>query len=135
MRGLLVRFLVTFVAVFLVAYIVPRLFNLQPPINLGSLENPNWLTLTIFSAVLALVNTFIKPILKLLSLPITCLTAGLFSLLINVLMFFLAAWLTNLMQVGGGTVEVSWLGALLGALAVAVVGLVVNMFLPDAWDA
>ena len=134
MRALLVRFIVTFLAVFLVAYVVPRIFNTTPPISIGSLENPDWLTLVLFSLVLALVNTFIRPILKFLSIPITCLTAGLFSLFINVVMFFLAAWLTNLLK-GGEFVNVGWLGALLGALAVAAVGFVLNIFLPDQWDA
>ena len=137
MRALLVRFIVTFLAVFLVAYVVPRIFNLEPPISLGSsLENPNWAILLIFSAVLALVNTFIKPILKLLTLPITCLTAGLFAIVINLLMFFIAAWVTNLFETQiGNRVEVGWLGALIGALAVALVGFVLNIFLPDKWDA
>ncbi len=116
----------------MVAYVVPRLFNFEPPIDVGSLEEPNWTTLIIFSIVLALVNTFIKPILKVLSIPITCLTAGLFSIVLNLLMFFIAAWLTN--QLGQGVVNVSWLGALLGALAVAAVGIVLNMFLPEKWD-
>jgi putative membrane protein len=136
MRALLARFIVTFLAVFLVAYVVPRIFTLEPPINLGSsLESPNWAILLIFSAVLALVNTFIKPILKLLTLPITCLTAGLFAIVINLVMFFIAAWLTNLLEAQTGSrVDVGWLGALLGALAVALVGLVLDMFLPDKWE-
>lgn len=137
MRALLARFVVTFIAVFLVAYVVPPIFNLEPPIDVGSWEEPNWTTLIIFSIVLALVNTFIKPILKVLSIPITCLTAGLFSIVLNLLMFFMAAWLTNELlknQLGQSEVNVNWLGALLGALAVAAVGIVLNMFLPEKGD-
>jgi putative membrane protein len=44
--------------------------------------------------VIGLVNALVRPLLEILSLPITILTLGLFSLVINALMFALAAWLT-----------------------------------------
>jgi len=85
----------------------------------------NWVTLAIFAGVLALLNTFVRPILVFLSIPLTCLTMGLFVLVINTAMFALAAYFTD--------VEVSgFLGAFIGALAVSVVGVVANMFVrPD----
>ena len=127
MRTLIVRFISTLIAIFLVARGLPLLFpNMDPPIGVD--DN---VTLVIFSLVLALVNTFIKPILKVLSMPITCLTAGIFSIVLNLLMFFLAAWLTT--QIGR-QVNIGWLGALIGAIVVAAVGVVVNMFLPDKDD-
>jgi putative membrane protein len=46
----------------------------------------------IFAVVLGLVNGIIKPIVKLLTLPISILTLGIFSLLVNLAMFYLAAW-------------------------------------------
>ncbi|AFK03764.1 membrane protein of unknown function [Emticicia oligotrophica DSM 17448] len=51
--------------------------------------------------VMSFLNTFIKPILKLLSLPITLLTLGLFSLVINVGIVYLAAYLVEGFRVGG----------------------------------
>jgi putative membrane protein len=51
--------------------------------------------------VLGLVNAVIKPIIHLLSLPLTILTLGLFSLVINALMLMLAANLTNDFSVDG----------------------------------
>jgi putative membrane protein len=134
MRALLARFIITFIAVLLVAYGIPRLFNLSPPIRIGPLDTPDWTTILLFSALLALVNTFIRPILKVIALPITCLTAGIFSFVINLLMFFLAAWLTNQLR-GGENVQVDWLGALIGAIAIAVVGLIINVPLPKRWEA
>ena len=58
-------------------------------------------------------------------------TAGLFALVINVVMFFIAAWLTSLFN---RQVEIGWLGAIIGAIAVSIVGVVVNMVLPDRRD-
>ncbi len=128
LRALFIRWITSAIAVFLVTWGLPKLVpTIDAPIKYGN-GYDDWTTLLIFAGVLALVNTFIKPVLQILSLPITCLTAGLFALVINVVMFFLAAWLTSMFN---RNVEVGWLGAIVGAIAVAIVGLVVNMVLPD----
>lgn len=119
MRTLLIRFVVIVAAIFLVSWGLPQVFKMEPPIKYD-----DWGTLLIFSAILALINTFIRPILKLLALPITCLTMGLFGIFINVVMFFLAATLTSLFS--GRRVELGWGGALIGAIAVWVVSFIVN---------
>lgn len=116
---MLIRFVVIVAAIFLVSWGLPQVFKMEPPIKYD-----DWGTLLIFSAILALINTFIRPILKLLALPITCLTMGLFGIFINVVMFFLAATLTSLFS--GRRVELGWGGALIGAIAVWVVSFIVN---------
>jgi putative membrane protein len=68
----------------------------------------------IFAVVLGLLNAIIRPILLLLTCPITLLTLGLFVFVINALMFALAAWLVPSVHVEG------FLGALLGSLVVTV---------------
>lgn len=117
MRTLLLRWAVIVIAVFLVAWGLPQ----TGLVDTSLVSYTDWVTLAIFAAVLALLNTFVRPILAFLSFPITCLTAGLFGLVINVAMFALAAWL-----VPGMTVQGFW-GALVGALAVTIVGVVINM--------
>lgn len=117
MRALLLRWAVTVIAVFLVAYGLPRLNLTSEPL----ITYPDWVTLAIFAAVLALLNTFVRPILVFLSIPITCLTAGLFIFAINTAMFALASWLVHGFNVSG------FLGAFIGALAVSLVGVVVNL--------
>ncbi len=117
MRTLLVRWAVIVIAVFLVAWGLPQLGILRDPI----ISYNDWLTLAIFAAVLALLNTFIRPLVGLLTLPINCLTFGLFSIVINAAMFALAAAL-----VPGFHVADFW-AALLGAAAVSVVGALANM--------
>jgi putative membrane protein len=117
LRTLVVRWAVIVVAVFLIAWGLPRLGILTGPI----ISYDDWVTLAIFAAVLALLNTFIRPIVGLLALPINCLTFGLFSIIINAAMFALAAAI-----VPGFHVADFW-AALLGAVAVSVVGALANM--------
>ena len=58
-------------------------------------------TAIIAAVVLALINTVVRPIVVLLTLPISMLTLGLFLLIINAAMLSLAAWLVNGFDVGG----------------------------------
>jgi putative membrane protein len=72
-------------------------------------------TAIIVALVLALLNTFIKPILVILTIPVTIITLGLFLLVINILIIKLTDSL-----VGGFTVD-GWLSALLFSLIVSLV--------------
>jgi putative membrane protein len=78
----------------------------------------------LFSIVLGLVNAFVRPVLFLLTLPFTLITLGLFIVILNAIVF----WLATLLPVG---VEVNGFGgALLGALTVSIVSYVASRFLP-----
>ncbi|MCD9855919.1 phage holin family protein [Epilithonimonas sp. JDS] len=55
----------------------------------------------IFAIVLGLLNLIVKPVLSILSLPITILTLGLFSFVINALIILLTDYLMDSMQVEG----------------------------------
>lgn len=70
-------------------------------------------TVLLFAVVLGAINAFIKPIVKVLSFPITCLTFGLFAIVINTVLFWVGAYLTP-------NLEVSWWGAFFGSLLVSV---------------
>ena len=119
MRTFILRWAVIVIAVFLVAWGLPQtgIFGNTQFINYGN----DWVTLAIFSGILALLNTFVKPILVILSIPFTCLTAGLFLIVINTALFALAAWLVPSFSVAG-----FW-GALVGAIAISIVGMAVNV--------
>lgn len=80
-------------------------------------------TALIAALVLGLINTFIKPVLALLTLPITLLTLGLFSFVLNALMFGLAAYFLD-----GFNVEGFW-AALIGALLFGVLSWIANAIL------
>lgn len=121
MRTLLIRWAVVVIAVFLVAWGLPQTGLVSRPI----IKYDDWATLAIFAAVLALLNTFIRPILAFLSIPITCLTAGLFGIVLNAIMFSLAAYIVQ--KVGGDFYVADFWAALIGAIAVSVVSLVINL--------
>lgn len=70
--------------------------------------------------VLGLVNTFIKPILVVLTLPITFFTLGFFIFVINAFAFIIASWL-----VPGFTVYSFW-GAFWGALVTSIISWILN---------
>lgn len=60
-----------------------------------------WPSAVIAALVLALVNAVVKPIVRLLSLPVTILTLGLFSLVVNAAMLYLVAWAVDGVQTTG----------------------------------
>jgi putative membrane protein len=62
---------------------------------LGPQDSGHWLSMGILAAVLALLNAFIKPVLQIISFPITVITLGIFALFVNTGVLYLAAWLGN----------------------------------------
>lgn len=80
-------------------------------------------TAIIVAIVLGLLNTFLKPVLQILALPITIITLGLFYFVINVLIIYLATYLVDGFYVDG------FISALLFGLVVSVVSAVLGMFL------
>lgn len=74
-----------------------------------------WWPLIIAATVLAIIHMIIKPILKVLTLPINIVTLGLFSLVLNALFFWFVANIINGFSVSNFT------AAFLGAIVVAIV--------------
>lgn len=74
----------------------------------------SWQTLAVGSAVLGAVNTFVRPVLTVLTFPITLVTLGLFYFVVNGVAFGLAAALAPGFDVG------SWTAAILGAVVTGV---------------
>lgn len=75
--------------------------------------------------VIGLVNAFIRPILRFFAFPITLLTFGLFTFVINALTLWLASALTP----GSGFEIKGFFPALLGSIVLAIVSSVINYFL------
>jgi putative membrane protein len=99
----------------LLAWIINTIALFLVPYLLRSVYIRDFGTALIAAALLALVNTLIKPILVVLTLPVTVLTLGLFIFIINGLMFWLVA---NL--VGGFAVAGFW-SAVAGALVYSII--------------
>jgi putative membrane protein len=110
MKQFLIHWLVIALALWVTAYVLPG-------VNVDSTQ-----ALAIAAIVLGLVNALIRPILTILTLPITILTLGLFYLVVNGLTFLLASKLVSGFHVAG-----FW-WAVLGALGVSIVSSFVGMF-------
>ena len=82
------------------------------------------LTIGAIALILALINTIMKPLLSFLAFPITCLTLGLFQLVINTLMLLLASWVSGLV---GLTLEFdSFWWALLAGVIIGILSAIVE---------
>ncbi|WP_137994530.1 phage holin family protein [Streptomyces vilmorinianum] len=86
-------------------------------------------TLILVALVFGLVNFLVKPIVKLISLPLFILTLGLITLVINALMLLLTSWLADQLDLSFH-VEGFWT-AVLGGLIISVVSWALNVVLPD----
>lgn len=78
--------------------------------------------------IFGLVNAFVKPIISLLSLPITILTLGLFTVVINAGMLYLTSWISSYTTVHF-TIDTFFWTAVFAALIISAVSLVAS-FLP-----
>ncbi|MEW1719665.1 phage holin family protein [Streptomyces sp. NPDC093109] len=90
------------------------------------------LTLVLVALLFGVVNFVVKPVVKLLTLPLFVLTLGLFTLVINALMLLLTSWLADKLSLSFH-VEGFWT-AVLGGLVISVVSWAMNVVLPDDND-
>ncbi|HEY0010542.1 MAG TPA: phage holin family protein [Candidatus Paceibacterota bacterium] len=84
----ILHWIVSVVAILIAAYLIPGV----EVTLLGAI---------VLAVVLGVINIFVKPILRLLTLPLTILTLGLFSLVLNALLVMLAALIVPGFVVGG----------------------------------
>ncbi len=87
---------------------------------ISGIEIKGFTAALIAAVILGLVNTFIRPILLLLTLPITFFTLGLFILVINALTFAFTAWIVE------GFYVYSFWGAFFGALLTSLFSWILN---------
>jgi putative membrane protein len=111
MLVLLTRWLVITVAILLASTIVPG-------IRVASLT-----TAIIAAAILGIINTFLRPVLLILTLPLTILTLGVFAFVLNALMLLLVAYFVPGFEVNG------FFSAFLGALIISIVSWIANRFI------
>ncbi|MFL5726862.1 MAG: phage holin family protein [Chloroflexota bacterium] len=94
--------------------------------------------LIVLALIAGVVNGVIKPVVRLLSLPVRVATLGLFSLVINAVMLVLVAWLASLVKldfsVGGYPPDFSidtLLWAFVGAIVLSIINTIIGHFVPD----
>ncbi len=107
---LLVRLLINAVAVLICAYFIPG-------VAVDGFVSALWV-----AVALAILNTFLKPILMLISFPINLITFGLFTIVVNTIIILLADYL-----VPGLTIETFWLAVLFGIVLTIVSGILDNL--------
>ncbi|HXE41173.1 MAG TPA: phage holin family protein [Azonexus sp.] len=106
----------------LAVWIVNALALLALPYVVPSVQIAGFGTALLVAVVLGLINTLLRPLLVLLTLPVTLLTLGLFIFVINALLFQLADALIDGFHVGGfwsalfGSIAYSLISWLLSAL-------------------
>jgi putative membrane protein len=91
----------------------------------------NWVGVVLLALVFGLVNALLRPLLKLLTCPLIILTLGLFTLVINTLLFAVTAWVGNHVGLSLTISEPFWWNAFLGALIVSAISIVLSLILKD----
>jgi putative membrane protein len=123
MKNLIIRLLANAVALAVASWVVGGI-TLQ-----GATTGKRVLTLLIVAAIFGIVNAIVKPVVKLLSLPLLILTLGLLTFVINAAMLLLTSWITGKLDVQFH-VDGFW-SALFGALIISIVGMILNSVLPE----
>lgn len=125
MTDLLVKVIVNAIGVWAAIQIVPQI-----SFDYGD----DWWKLGAVALILALVNSYLKPILKTLSFPVTLMTVGLFAFVLNAVLLLLVTFVSNQLglgfTIGGFPPDFgadSFVGALLGSIVISVVATLLGM--------
>jgi putative membrane protein len=111
--GLLISLLLNTLALIITAYIVP------------GFKVDSFTAALLAAIVLGLINTFVKPILLLLTLPLTIITLGLFMFVVNAIVLRLTTLVVPGFMVDG------WMPAILGAIVLSVTSTILSMLVKD----
>lgn len=97
--NIFLRWIVNAAALMIIAYIVP------------GIEVSGWYSAFIAALVLGLINVFLRPVLLILTLPVNILTLGLFTFVLNGVLFYFASSVVKGFSVSG--FGAAFLGALI----------------------
>ena len=112
----IIRWIVTALAVGVAVWIVP---------GITTFGSDSTIAIVVLALVLSLINVSLKPVLQVLSLPITVLTLGIFYLVVNALMLELAAWAAGGIFASG--INLAGFGsAVLGSIVISIVSAIAN---------
>lgn len=113
LMGLLISLLLNALALIITAYIVP------------GFKVDSFTSALLAAIVLAVINTFVKPLLLIFTLPLTILTLGLFLFIVNAIVLRLTSLVVSGFQVDG------WLPAILGAIVLSLTSTILSMLVKD----
>jgi len=114
----LIQTLINAAALYVAVLIVPNL-------EFAFETEGGWWKFLLVAFIFGLVNTFLRPVLRILTLPITLLTLGLFLLVINALLLMLTGAISAELDLGFTVGD--FLAALLGSIVISIVGFLLSM--------
>jgi putative membrane protein len=129
----LLRVLVNALAIWVAAWILPGMGIAADPSvvsAVGGETTASVLAYLFVGLVFGAVNAVVRPVLTILSLPITCLTLGLFAILVNAAMLWLTSWLSSFTPLRLEIDSFLWT-AVLATLIIGVVSLLMGWAVPD----
>ena len=124
MRSIITKVVINAFSIWIATLVIPAV-----TVDGGSLGH-RILSLLIVGALFGVINTFIKPVVKLFTLPLYLLTLGLISFVVNALMLKIVEWLSGKIGItfDAGPFFWSTLGA---AVVVTFVAMILNVTVPD----
>ncbi len=110
---LILRLVINVVTLFVVAYLVPGfvLTSIQAAI--------------IAAIVIGVVNTFLKPIIQLIALPLTMITFGIAAFLVNVLLLYLISFIVPGFEIS------NFIAAIFASIVLSIVSWFLSKLVPD----
>jgi putative membrane protein len=133
MGNLIVKVIINAIAV-VVAVIVAKQWISFPAVDGLMKLQGDWWQVLVVALILALINSYLKPILKALSFPITLLTMGLFAFILNAALLLLVAFIADMVKIdftiGGFPPDFTLntvIGAIVGSIVISIVSIVLGM--------
>ncbi|RAX45062.1 phage holin family protein [Arthrobacter sp. AQ5-06] len=132
MRSFIVRVLISGLALWIASWILPgldisTLATTEAVANTGVTQGTETIGLILaylfIGLIFGVVNAFVRPLVSFLSLPITILTLGLFTIVINAAMLYLTSWLSSYTPVHF-TIDSFFWTAVLAAIIITLISLV-----------
>jgi putative membrane protein len=127
MGDLIIKVLVNAAALWVALQVVPQL-----TFDYGD----DWWKLLGVALIIALVNSYLRPIVRTLAIPISFITLGLVAFLINAAMLLLVAFVSNQLDLGfridtfpPDLTADAFVGALLGSIVISIVATLVSLLL------
>ena len=134
MRSFIVRVIINGLALWIASWILPGLdistsAASEAVARTGVTEGTDTIGLILaylfIGLIFGLVNAFVRPLVSLLSLPITILTLGLFTIIINAAMLYLTSWLSSYTPIDF-TIDSFFWTAILAAIIITIISLVAS---------
>lgn len=129
MRQFFLKTVVNGIALWVAALVVPGIAIGSQADGLGT----RLLSVVLVALLFGVINTLVKPLVKLFSFPLIILSLGLFTFIINAAMLSLLSWASGALGLDFHVDSFFW-SAVLGAVVVTFVAMLLNLLLPDGKD-